>query len=194
MLLIVVILLRGLTYYLRGSEGPLFYFRLQRLWGPLRLPAYRRQERGLRVDLCPAPPHNIVPPRRKLLWRIRTDSSGAQPRALECRIDLERNNADAIVLAMTSSTPLLPLRTQRSRAPGDPPEASLSQICGRASPLIYCRLAKPAPNQKEESSKSPGPNFTPGRSPLPALAWRKAPSAATTFANSTPDILWMSSG
>jgi hypothetical protein len=81
-------------------------------------------------------------PGEQLLWRIRSDSSCAQPRALKCRIDLERNNADAIVLAMTSPALVLTPLHANGGCVGDPCEASLSQTWRRALPKFTaaCRI------------------------------------------------------
>jgi len=110
-------------------------------------------------------------PGEQLLWRIRSDSSCAQPRALECRIDLERNHADAIVLAMTSPALVLTPLHANGGCVGDPCEASLSQTWRRALPKFTaaCRILPEL--KKEESSKNPGPKFAPGRSPLPSWLW-----------------------
>ena len=76
-------------------------------------------------------------------------------RALRCRIDLERNNADAIVLAMTSLTPL-PRCMQTSRGSGHRVKLLSDKSAGEPT-QIHCRLTKPAPNPEEESSKNFGP-------------------------------------
>ena len=93
---------------------------------------------------------------------IRSDSSCAQPRALKCRIDLERNNADAIVLAMTSPALVLTPLHANGGCVGDPCEASLSQTWRRALPKFTaaCRILPEL--KRRNRQRTLGPNLRQG--------------------------------
>jgi hypothetical protein len=103
----------------------------------------------------------------------------AQRHALKCRTDLERNNADVIVLAMTSLAQLLTLGTQMARPSGN--RVKLLSRKSAASPALNrCAWRNLRPIQRR-NRQEPGPTFTPGRSPLPAVALGETPSKTTSF-------------
>ena len=92
---------------------------------------------------------------------------------LKCRTDLERNNADVIVLAMTSLAQLPSLGTQMARASGNRVSfwvANLPEALGPNS----LHLTKSAPYPEEESSKYAGPLARPGGHLCPPWLWENA--------------------
>ena len=105
--------------------------------------------------VCP-PPQNNVPSNDRV-------SSGGT-------IDLERNSADAIAPAMTSSV-LLP----HHKAVGAECETS-SQPCGEELRCVRSRISQPELTNPKENPRPTLPNYQPRRSPLPLRFSGEGPS------------------